>query len=62
MEWININYSSQELQFKAFPVIPANYNDLQAQLQAGLTRIEALEGNVAAECQVWKLAERNATH
>ena len=42
-------------------MIPANYdNDLQDQLQAALTRIVALEGNLEEERQVQQQAEANA--
>ena len=50
MEQININYGGQDSQSRASSVIPANYDDLQGQLQAALTRIAALEGNLQEEC------------
>ena len=37
-----------------------NYNDLQDQLQAALTRIAALEGNLEEEHQARQQAEANA--
>ena len=42
MEQININYGGQDSQLRASSVIPANYDDLQDQLQAALTRVVAL--------------------
>ena len=51
MEQININYGGQDSQSRASSVIPANYDDLQDQLQAALTRIAALEGNLQEEHQ-----------
>jgi len=51
MEQININYGGQDSQSRASSVIPANYDDLQDQLQAALTRIAALEGNLQEERQ-----------
>ena len=60
MEQININYGGQDSQSRASSVIPANYDDLQDQLQAALTRIAALEGNVQDECQARQQAEANA--
>ena len=60
MEQVNINYGGQDSQSRASSVIPANYNDLQDQLQAALTRIAALEGNLQEECQVRQQAEANA--
>ena len=41
-------------------MIPANYDDLQDQLQAALTRIAVLEGNLEEERQVRQQAEANA--
>ena len=61
IDQININYSSQNHQSEAYLIIPAKYDDLQAQLQATLMRIEALEGNLAAKCQDQQLVEENAT-
>ena len=61
MEQININYGRQDSQSRASSVIPANYDDLQDQLQAALTRIAALEGNLQEERQVQQQAEANAT-
>ena len=49
MEQININYGGQDSQSRASSVIPANYDDLQDQLQAALMRIAALEGNLQEE-------------
>ena len=60
MEQISINYGGQGSQSRASSVISANYDDLQDQLQAALTRIAALEGNLQEECQVWQQAEANA--
>ena len=60
MEQININYGGQDSQSRASSVIPANYDDLQGQLQAALTRIEALEGNLQEERQARQQAEANA--
>ena len=60
MEQININYGGQDSQSRASSLIPANYDDLQDQLQAALTRIAALEGNLQEECQAWQQAEANA--
>ena len=60
MENININYGGQDSQSRASSVIPANYDDLQDQLQAALTRIAALEGNLAAERQARQQAEATA--
>ena len=60
MEQININYSRQDSQSRASSVIPANYDDLEDQLQAALTRIAALEGNLEEECQARQQAEANA--
>ena len=60
MEQININYGGQDSQSRASSVIPANYDDLQDQLQAALTRILALEGNLQNERQVGQQAEANA--
>ena len=60
MEQININYGDQDSQSRASSVIPANYDDLQDQLQAALTRIAALEGNLQEERQVRQQAEANA--
>ena len=60
MEQININYSRQDSQSRASSVIPANYDDLQDQLQAALTRIAVLEGNLQEECQAQQQAEANA--
>ena len=57
MEQININYGGQDSQSRASSVIPANYDDLQDQLQAALTRIAVLEGNLQEECQAWQQAE-----
>ena len=51
MEQININYGGQESQSRTSLVIPANYDDLQDQLQAALMRIAALEGNLQEEHQ-----------
>ena len=51
MEQININYGGQDSQSRASSVIPANYDDLQDQLQAALTSIAALEGNLEEERQ-----------
>ena len=61
MEQININYGGQDSQSRASSVIPANYDDLQDQLQAALTRIAVLEGNLQEECQAWQQTEANAT-
>ena len=52
MEYININYGGQDSQSRASSIIPANYDDLQDQLQAALTRIAVLEGNLEEERQV----------
>ena len=60
MEQININYGGQDSQLRASSVIPANYDDLQDQLQAQLTRIAALEGNLQEEHQARQQAEANA--
>ena len=60
MEQININYGGQDSQSRASSVIPANYDDLQDQLQAALTRIAALEGNLQEERQARQQAEANA--
>ena len=60
MEQININYGGQDSQSRASSVIPANYDDLQDQLQAALTRIAVLEGNLQEERQAWQQAEANA--
>ena len=60
MEQININYGGQDSQSRASSVIPANYDDLQDQLQAALTRIAVLEGNLQEECQAQQQAEANA--
>ena len=60
MEQININYGGQDSQSRASSVIPANYDDLQDQLQAALTRIAALEGSLQEERQAWQQAEANA--
>ena len=45
---------------RGLSVIPANYDDLQDQLQAALTRIAALEGNLQEERQARQQAEANA--
>ena len=42
-------------------MIPANYDDLQDQLQAALTRIAVLKGNLEEERQARQQAEANAT-
>ena len=60
MEQININYGGQDSQLRASSVISANYDDLQDQLQAALTMIAALEGNLQEERQVRQQAEANA--
>ena len=60
MENININYGGQDSQSRSSNVIPANYDDLQDQLQAALTRIAALEGNLEAERQARQQAEATA--
>ena len=60
MEQVNINYGGQDSQSRASSVIPANYDDLQDQLQAVLTRIAALKGNLQEECQARQQAEANA--
>ena len=60
MEQMNINYIGQDSQSRASSVIPANYDDLQDQLQAALRRIAALEGNLREEFQVRQQAEANA--
>ena len=60
MEQIKINYGGQDSQSRASSVIPANYDDLQDQLQAALTRIAVLEGNLQEECQAWHQAEASA--
>ena len=60
MEQINTNYGGQDSQSRASSVIPANYDDLQDQLQAALTRIAALECNLQEEQQVRQQAEANA--
>ena len=60
MEQININYGGQDSQSRASSVIPANYDDLQEQLQAALMRIAALEGNLQEARQAWQQAEANA--
>ena len=60
MEQININYGGQDSQSRASSVIPANFDDLQDQLQAALTRIAALEGNLQEERQAQQQAEANA--
>ena len=60
MEQININYGGQDSQSRASSVIPANYDDLQGQLQAALTRIAALEGSLQEERQARQQAEANA--
>ena len=60
MENININYGGQDSQSRASSVIPANYDDLQDQLQAALTRIATLEGNLATERQARQQAEATA--
>ena len=60
MDQININYGGQDSQSRASSVILANYDDLQDQLQAALTRIVALEGNLQEERQVRQQAEANA--
>ena len=60
MEQININYGGQDRQSRASSVIPANYDDLQVQLQAALTKIAALEGNLQEECQAQQQVEANA--
>ena len=51
MEQININYGGLDSQYRASSVIPANYDDLQDQLLAALTRIAVLEGNLQEERQ-----------
>ena len=60
MEQININCGGQDSQSRASSIIPPNYNDLQDQLQAALTRIAALEGNLDAERQARQQVEANA--
>ena len=60
MDQININYGGQDSQSRASSVIPANYDDLQDQLRATLTRIAALEGNLQEEQQAQQQAEANA--
>ena len=60
MEQININYGRQDSQSRASSVILANYDGLQDQLQAALTRIAALEGNLQEERQARQQAEANA--
>ena len=60
MDQININYGGQDSQSRASSIIPANYDDLQDQLQAALTRIAALEGNLQEERQARQQAEVNA--
>ena len=60
MEQININYRGQDSQSRASSVILANNDDLQDQLQAALTRIAALEGNLQEERQVRQQTEANA--
>ena len=60
MDQININYGGQDSQSRASSVIPANYNDLQDQLQAALTRIAVLEGNLQEDFQARQQAEANA--
>ena len=60
MEQININYGGQDSQSRASSMIPANYDDLQDYLQAALTRIAALEGNLEVERQARQQAEANA--
>ena len=60
MDQININYGGQDSQSRASSVIPANYDDLQDHLQAALTRIAALEGNLQEERQARQQAEANA--
>ena len=60
MEQITINYGGQDSQSRAPSVIPANYDDLQDQLQAALTRIAVLEGNLQEERQVRQQAKANA--
>ena len=60
MEQININYGGQDSQSRASSVIPANYDDIQDQLQAALTRIAALKGNLQEERQARLQAEANA--
>ena len=59
MEYININYRGQDSKSRASSVIPANYNGLQDQLQAALTRIAVLEGNLEEERQVRQQVEAN---
>ena len=59
MEQININYGGQDSQSRASSAIPANYDDLQDQLQAALMRIAALEGNLQEERQARQQAEAN---
>ena len=59
MDQININYRGQDSQSRASSVIPANYDDLQDQLQAALTRSAALQGNLQEECQARQQAEAN---
>ena len=41
-------------------MIPANYDDLQDQLQAALMRIAVLEGNLEEECHMQQQVEANA--
>ena len=60
MDQININYGGQNSQSRASSVIPANYDDLQDQLQVALMRIVALEGNLEEEHQARQQAEANA--
>ena len=60
MEQININYGGQDSQSRASSVILANYDDSQDQLQAALTRIAVLEGNLEEERQARQKAEANA--
>ena len=60
MDQININYGGQDSPSRASSVIPANYNDLQDLLQAALTRIAVLEGNLQEVQQARQQAEANA--
>ena len=60
MDQININYGGQDSQSRASSIIPANYDDLQDQLQAALMRIAVLEGNLQEERQARQQAEANA--
>ena len=60
MEQININYGGQDSQSRASSVILANYDDLQDQLQAALTRIAVFEDNLQEERQARQQAEANA--